>query len=349
MEHKKSILSCIFMSVAVFLLTLSVYATSGDNSTNVKTNSSQIYSIIVPVGTEGSFDFTIDPYGLITMNGSGSTLEELLKNPPGLVTSDAITIENKMVSDVAVKISASLSPSSLNIRLAKSEDEARAGMADLYLRMSATNSLELGKPAPVMLFGEIGQTEEIKFILEGAGTGKNSVCSFVIDGYANPNSGIWAGMPSGKMGINITYDFETIEDEITTENSSEISSSSSSEVTTDPTEQITTKDPTEQITTKDPTGETTTAPKETVIFDPDAGKFDVSLDKADIPAAPTKIMVKYKNKWYNVNQFGVVKIESEEGSYKISVSNYSMPSGTYDLRIYSGETLVNDKMQLHID
>lgn len=347
MERKKNILSCIFMLVAIFLLTLSVYATNGDNSMNVKTKSSQIYSIIVPVGDEGSFDFTIDPYGLLTMGETGSTLEELLKNPPGLVTSDAITIENKMVSDVAVKISASLSPSSINIRLAKSEEEARSGMADLYLRMSTANSLELNKPAPVMVFGETGQTEEIEFILEGTGNGKNSACSFVIDGYANPNSGIWTGIPSGKMGLNITYDFETIEDE-TTESSSEINSSDSSQITTDPTEEITTKDPTEQITTKDPSSETTTAPKETVAFDPDAGGFDISLDKTDLPAAPTKIMVKYKNKWYNAKQFGLVKIELEGGNYKISVSDYSMPPGVYDLQIFSGDTLVNDKMQLYI-
>lgn len=343
MEHKRNVLLCIFMSVAIFVLTLSVYATNENSSVNVKAGSSPIYSIVVPVGTEGSFDFTIDPYGLATMDGSGSTLEELLKNPPGLVTSDAITVENKLASDVSVKIKASLSESSIkNINLAKSENDARAGMADLYLKMSALNPLNSDNPLPVMVFGETGQTEEIEFILEGAGSGKNSVCSFVIDGYANPYSKIWSGMTSEKIGLGITYTFEYIEDDTT--ESSEITSSSDS--------QATTKDPTEQITTKDPADETTTPSipdvKDDVEFNTDTGGFDLYIKKTDLPAAPTRICIIYKNKPYNISQFGLVSIELEGENYKISVSDYSIEPGTYDLLIYSGTTVIYDKAQLHV-
>lgn len=351
MEHKKSILSCIFISAAVFLLTLSVYATNGNSSADAKTASSRIYSIILPVGTHGSFDFTIDPYGLTTMGESGKTLEELLENPPGLVTSDAITIENRDVSDVAVKIQASLSGSAVNINLAKSENEAKAGMADLYLKMVAVNPLKADEPAPVMIFGETGQTEEIEFILEGAGDGKNSSCSFVIDGYANPNSAIWAGMTSQKIGLDITYTFKYVEkEETTTESSSEtITDPESSDK--DPTEE-TTEDPTEE-TTKDPTSETTANPdipdvKDDVEYRDDIGGFDLYIEKTKLSAAPTRICIIYKNKQYNLSQFGLVKIELQGDNYKIAVSDYSIEPGTYDLLVYSGTTLIYDKVQLHV-
>ena len=355
MEHKRSIISCIFISAAIFLLTLSVYATNGNSSADVKTASSRIYSIILPVGTHGSFDFTIDPYGLSTMGESGKTLEELLKNPPGLVTSDAITIENRDVSDVAVKIQASLSGSAVNINLAKSEDEARAGMADLYLKMVAVNPLNADEPAPVMVFGETGQTEEIEFILEGTGDGKNSSCSFVIDGYANPYSAIWAGMTSQKIGLDITYTFEYIEkDETTIESSETITDTESSdkEPTKDPTEE-TTEDPTEE-TTKDPTSETTTNPdipdaKDEVKYRDDIEGFDLYIKKTNLSAAPTRICIIYKNKQYNLSQFGLVKIESQGENYKIAVSDYSIEPGTYKLLVYSGTTLIYDKAQLHVE
>lgn len=348
MERKKGIISGIFAILSVCLLTLSVYATNGANSVNVKTNSPQIYRVVVPAGTNGIFDFTIDPYGVTTIGTSGQTLDKLLENPPGLVTSDAITIENKSASDVAVTIEATLSlPSGVNINLAKSENEARIGIADLYLKMSPAFSSGATSAIPDIVFTKIGQTEKKEFTLEGAGAGKNSAYNFVVDGYANPNSKVWADMTSQTISLDIVYSFKD-------NNKDETSSGDSSGVTTPSSSQPVTKDPSSETSTKDPSGQTTTPStppdvKDDVEYKDDIQGFALYIDKTNLSAAPTKICIIYKNKPYNLSQFGRVVIESEGDNYKIGVSDYSIEPGTYDLLIYSGNTVIYDKAQLHVN
>ncbi len=347
MEKKKGIISAIFAIMSVCLLTLSVYATNGKNSVNVKANSPQIYRVVVPAGTNGAFNFTIDPYGMTTIGASGQTLDKLLENPPGLVTSDAITIENKSASDVAVTIEATLSlPSGVNISLAKSENEARTGIADLYLKMSPVLSSRTNNTIPDIVFTQIGQTEKKEFTLEGAGAGKNSAYNFVVDGYANPNSKVWAGMTSQTIGLDIVYSFKD-------NSKDETSSEDSSGVTTPSSSQTVTKDPSSETQTKDPSGQTTTPPtppdvKDDVEYKDDIQGFTMYINKTNLSATPTKICIIYKNKPYNLSQFGLVVIESEGNNYKIAVSDYSIEPGTYDLLVYSGNTVIYDKAQLHV-
>ncbi len=347
MERKKGIISGIFAIMSVCLLTLSVYATNGRNSVNVKANSPQIYRVVVPAGTNGAFDFTIDPYGMTTIGASGQTLDKLLENPPGLVTSDAITIENKSASDVAVTIEATLSlPSGVNISLAKSENEARTGIADLYLKMSPVLSSGADNTIPDIVFTQIGQTEKKEFTLEGAGAGKNCAYNFVVDGYANPNSKVWAGMTSQTISLDIVYSFKD-------NSKDETSSEDSSGVTTPSSSQTVTKDPSSETETKDPSGQTTTPPtppdvKDDVEYKDDIQGFTMYINKTNLSATPTKICIIYKNKPYNLSQFGLVVIESEGNNYKIAVSDYSIEPGTYDLLVYSGNTVIYDKAQLHV-
>ena len=343
MELKKRVLLCLVIA-AMFILTLSVYATDDGNSVGARTTSTPVYSVVLP--TTG-IDFSIDPYGLSAYAGTGKTLEEVLSNPPGLVTSAAATIENKSTVGVMVDTEVYLD-SQADIRLAVTKEEARKGLADLYMEILPVGISKgwASTPVTVISDGTAQEGNRFSFSLEKAGD-PNSAYSFVVDGYANPYSAIWKNMTSVQpqetinLYMKFTFEYEEEEEETSQDETEE---TSTEEVST---EETSTGSETDTDETNN--GETTTSSGSGNVDFKD-GSFELLIKKTEVSSKPTAIHLVYFSQSYNLAMYALVEITEEGDYYKISVQYFDATgmSGTCPLVVYSGNTVIYDKATITI-
>ncbi len=341
MERRKNVLVCIFIIVSMILLTLSAYATSGDNSVDMKDGSSKIYSMVLPTDC----DFTIDPYGLTMLDNTKMSLNEILNHPVGLVTSEAVTLNNTNDVGVSVGIEVYLE-SEIPIRVAKTKDEAKKS-SDLYVEILPVGISNIYSATPVTVLNNgIGAAQPgnlIKFKHEKSGE-ENSKYEFMISGYANPNSPIWkdAAYTQSQKPIKLCMKFSFEYEEL--DESSEESESSSTEdsSTEDPSSS---KDPDSQESSSEkPTdGETTTVPATVNNVTFSNGAFALKIPKSEVSARPTDISLIYENEEYNLRYYAVVQITEDKDYYIITVTDFPEGEGVCPLKVFAGNKLIYDK------
>lgn len=333
MKINKEFLGC-FLAVVFSIGSLSVYATdTGSGASGGSGGSSPVVSVILP--TNNNLDFSIDPYGLSAM-GSSQSLEELLKNPSGLVTSSAAKIQNTGEAGITVTGEVYLQ-SNMNITLAKTEAEAKVGNADLYLTISPKENTSGWKPIAVTKMVANGSSvsgDAFSFYLDKR-DGVNTTYEFVIDGYANPKCEAWQQMHEDSVTntIQLTMKF-TIESDELPEESTEVSSETSTTSGETTTTTSGGQQPSEEETTKDPL---------THVVCGEDGTCTITVQKAKLNRSePSTIMILYAGIWYDLYDIGYYECTSSGDSYVISVRFFDLNQmqGEYPLQILDANNIV---------
>ncbi len=336
MERRKNVLACIFIIMSMILLTLSAYATSGDNSVDMKVSPSKIYSMVLPTDC----DFTIDPYGLTMLDDTKISLNEVLNHPAGLVTSEAVILNNTNDVGVSVGIEVYLE-SKIPIRIAKTKEEAKKS-SDLYIEILPVGISNIYAATPVTVLNNgIGTAQpgnSINFKLEKSGE-ENSKYEFMVSGYANPNSSIWKdaaytqSQKPIKLCMKFSFEYEELDESSEESESSSIENPSSS------------KDPDSQESSSEkPTdGETTTVPATVNNVTFSNGAFALKIPKSEVSARPTDISLIYENEEYNLRYYAVVQITEDKEYYIITVTDFPEGEGVCPLKVFSGNKLIYDK------
>lgn len=333
MKINKKFLGC-FMAVATGLYALSAYTADAADAADSTVTDTSVMNVVLP--TSDAIDFCVDPYGLSVME-SEMSLQELMENAPGLVTSSAAVIQNKGSAGVTISAEAYVT-STVDIKLAKTRAEAKSGNADLYLLISPAENIMGWNPVPVTEFsgdGSVVSGSAFQFYLESGTTGTNTTYSFMIDGYANPDSEIWEQIHKQQASLQISMKFTLEYDKNPEESSSEQPSSSTEEATTvtgGGTETTTSPDdptkPVEEETTKDPLTH--------VVCNPD-GTCTITIQKTKLNGkVPNMVTILYQGMWYDLYKFAYYEDIVESGSvYIISMSDFDMDfmDGEYPLQI----------------
>jgi len=346
MERKKSVLACILISITMLFLALPTYATNGGSSPDSGTNPSPVISVTLP--TMG-YKFTIDPYGVTAIEGSGKSLEEVMTNPLGLVTSEALEIKNTDTNaGVQVDVELSLSSQS-QIKIAKTEEEAKSGQADLYLQILPTAGFADWAPTPVTVLEDgSSQGNQLSFHLEKSGE-EHDTYEYMIDGYANPNAEIWKTMASTQdtVDLNMKFTFKPDEVEETSEETPSETESSSEE---EPSSEDSSDSSSESSSGEISSGETTTVPKPATDVNYANGTFELRIKKSEVSAKPTAIHMVYLGKSYDLEYYSWVQIMEEGDEYRILVQEFegAGAKGTCELVVYAGNTVIYDEATITI-
>lgn len=142
-----------FMALTMAAAPMSAYADpySIQGTGTITILETEIYNVVLP--TDKSIDFNVDPYGILTMQ-PGSTLDQVVSDAAGIVTSSATAVINK--SSVPIDVSmqfyfdqSAAAPASNSAVSLGALDVVKAGNADLYLEVLPLSGATLAKGVTV--------------------------------------------------------------------------------------------------------------------------------------------------------------------------------------------------------